>query len=183
MLRKMSVLALAAFSIGSVAAADLTVKPLQRLDTAELSGYSMLVRKDESVLARVDTGEGTSEQRVWWLVFNNPDACASRPCTVRDIYRKDTRADLIPADEEQRSKSAQGDICLKAGSGNRSMMPRFGMPASGLADIGVAEVQLIVAEGGREIESWIRRMSSDTQAGCAAGSCGDLMIAVHAPAS
>lgn len=184
MLRKLSLLIIASWGLTTVSGAtEMTVKPLKRLDTAQLGGYSMLVRKDQSVLARIDNGQVNSDQRVWWLVFNNPEACASRPCAVRDIYRKETRADLIPADEEQRAASATGDMCLQAGTTQKSLMPRFGMPASGLVDTASAEVQLIVGDAANDMESWIRRMSSSVMAGCDGGNCTELLVAIHTPAS
>ncbi len=182
MLRKLIILAPLALGLASIcSAADTTVKPLTRVDDQRLAGYSMLVRKESSILARVDTGRPTSGEQVWWLVFNNPEACATRPCSVQDIYSKDTRADLIPADQEQRGRSHSGNICLTAGERSKSLMPRFGMPANGLIDAGAAEVQLLVGEAAREMESWVRRMSSDSMSDCASGSCGPVMIAVHTP--
>lgn len=184
MLRKLSLLFITSWGLATASnAAETTVTPLKRLDTAQLGGYSMLVRKDQSMLARIDDGQVRSNQKVWWLVFNNPEACASSPCSVRDIYRKETRADLIPADEEQRAASATGDMCLQAGASHKSLMPRFGMPASGLVDTANAEVQLIVSDAASDMESWVRRMSSDVMAGCDSGSCTELLVAVHTPAS
>lgn len=184
MMRKLILLAITALGLATTGgAAEMTVKQLRHLDTQQLGGYSMLVRKDQSMLARVDSGQGSGEQQVWWLVFNNPDACASRPCSISDIYRKETLADLIAADEEQRTSSATGDMCLKAGAARRSLMPRFGMPANGVVDIATAEVQLLVADSANDMESWIRRMSSDNHAGCGAGNCAKMLVAVHAPSS
>lgn len=182
MLRKLILLAPLALGLASVcSAADTTVTPLTRVDDQRPGGYSMLVRKESSILARVDTGSPLKGEQVWWLVFNNPEACSTRPCSLRDIYRKDTRADLIPADEEQRARSAAGNMCLTAGAASESLMPRFGMPANGLIDANTAEVQLLVAEAARQVEAWVRRMSSDSLSDCAGGSCGKVMIAVHTP--
>ncbi len=184
MLRILIMLTATGLGMSSVCgAADMTVQPLKRVDDASTAGYSMLVRKDQSILARVATGGSAVDEQVWWLVFNNPEACASRPCTVKDIYRSDTRADLIPVDQEQRHASATGDICLPAGKGDRSLMPRFGLPASGLVNASEAEVQLVVAAAANEFESWVRRMGSDFYADCKGSGCNPVMIAVHTPRS
>lgn len=162
-------------------AADTTVKPLVSYDASRAAGYTLLVRKDDSVLARVESESSPDSEQVWWLVFNNPSECASRPCTVKDIYRKETRADLIPVDPEQRASSAAGDMCLKAGYRSGSLMPRFGMSSSGLVDVAEAEVQLLVANAGEHMESWVRRASSDVMQGCI--DCNQVKVAVHAPRS
>ncbi len=165
--------------ISIAAAGDMTVKPLVSFDAAMPAGYTMLVRKDNSILARVDSANPGRDEQVWWLVFNNPDACAARPCTLQDIYRKDALADLIPVDVEQRARSKAGDMCLQTGQQANSLMPRFGMPANGLTDISAAEVQLLVAGANEHMESWVRRASSDLMRDCS--TCNKVKVAIHAP--
>ncbi|NNF50798.1 MAG: hypothetical protein HKN59_00020 [Gammaproteobacteria bacterium] len=160
-------------------AADTTVKPLVSFDASRAAGYTLLVRKESSILARVESEASRNDEQVWWLVFNNPSECASSPCSLQDIYRKETRADLIPVDHEQRIRSKAGDMCLTAGSQAGSLMPRFGMSSSGLVDVAKAEVQLLVADAGEHMESWVRRASSDVMQGCA--SCNQVKVAVHTP--
>lgn len=181
MLRTIMTSVVGLFGLVSLCAADTTVIPLVSFDAATPSGYTMLVRKERSILARVETNAAREQQQVWWLVFNNPEACADRPCKVQDIYRKETRADLIPVDEDQRARSAAGDMCLQTGPHSNSLMPRFGMPASGLVDVSTAEVQLLVASASEHMESWVRRATSDLMRSCA--ECNQVKVAIHTPRS
>lgn len=182
MLRAKIILFMGCIGLTSMcAAADTTVQALVSVDAAVQSGYTMLVRKENSILARVDSGSPRSDEQVWWLVFNNPEACAARPCSLDDIYRRETRADLIPADEKQRAHSETGDMCLQAGQGSRSLMPRFGMPANGLTDVASAEIQLLVAGVDEHMEAWVRRATSDLMRSCAGASCDSIKVAVHTP--
>ena len=57
-------LALFSFTSG----AETTVQPLRNVDSLEASGYSMLVRKEDSLLTRVESSQPASEREIWWLV-------------------------------------------------------------------------------------------------------------------
>ncbi len=175
-------LAVTALGLSSLAdAADMTVQPLKSLETSQAEGYSMLVRKETSLLTRIQTRLEVNQREVWWLVFNNPSACAARPCQLQDIYNLDTRADLIRARENEAGADGAGNICLTAGKGGRSLMPDLGLAAAGLAEIRAAEVQVIVTDSVPGLKSLITRRNAGFTSNCAGGECSALLVAVHAP--
>jgi len=164
-------------------AADLTVQPLRNSESSQIEGYSMLVRKDESLLTRIESSLAPTDREVWWLVFNNPSACATRPCKLTDIYRTDTGADLIRARDEAAGKDGSGNICLSMGSGGSSMMPDLGLGAAGLANVHAAEVQVIVTSSSPGLRSLISRRNGGFAGNCGGGQCSALLVAVHVPRS
>lgn len=55
--------------------------------TTELDGAVTLQRSRRGVQARISAGglDPNSAYTVWWVVFNNPQACATAPCAGADL--------------------------------------------------------------------------------------------------
>ncbi|MEO6653736.1 MAG: hypothetical protein ABIP17_13880 [Ilumatobacteraceae bacterium] len=66
-------------------------------DSTTVTGSSTVVRNEAGITARLSTSGLTPGDAVtlWFIVFNNPDACASDPCAVpEDLDNPDTEADF-----------------------------------------------------------------------------------------
>lgn len=60
-------------------------------------GYSKLIRSEAGLTAKVETrGLGKFNAfTLWFVVFNNPDACATDPCTVADLVNPAAEGDFL----------------------------------------------------------------------------------------
>lgn len=170
-------------------------------------GSSTLVREADAMRMQLDTDALSPRETVtaWWVVFNEPDACAG-PCDGDDIFvggdpaapldqAAIARADVVAAYATGQMASADGAVDLRAEilegerEGTREVILGDGAT---LKDAATAEVHLVVRSHGPAIEGQVDDQIGSFGGGCtsllvppdapdAPGECGDVLFAVHLP--
>lgn len=104
---------------------------------------------------------------VWFVVVNNPSACAATPCSGPDIL-------LNPATDSQ---VAYGAGHISGGSGRAGFAGSFRagpidgwLPDGGLWDPMTAEIQLVLNDHGAMLHAYMPEMTHTYRAGCTDGS-------------
>lgn len=106
-------------------------------DSTTIAGSSTLVRTEGGISFTYKTSELPRGQviTVWVVVFNNPENCATNPCTPADVSNPDVNADFL---------YGGGHIIGGSGRGNFGGHLRVGDTAgSGLAEVGGTAVGLL----------------------------------------
>jgi len=124
-----------------------------------------LVRRSDGASFSIQTEQlrAGHAYTVWFVVINNPAACAATPCSGPDIL-------LNPATDSQITYGA-GHI---AGGGGRAGFagsfqagPIDGwLPGGGLWDPMTAQIQLVVNDHGPKLTAYMPGMISSYRAGC-----------------
>lgn len=171
-------------------------------------GTSTVKRGDDSIHMNM-RAEGMAPRdtfTVWWVVFNNPDACSPPGCGSDDIFVDGDSAN--PLDDEQIAAAdivaayATGKVTSPAGKVNMSATVRanesagtreiiFGQGAT-VKDTRNAEVHLVARSHGPAVPGMVHEQIGSFAGGCDVfldppeiaddpGECVDLLFAVHQP--
>jgi hypothetical protein len=145
-------------------------------DATNVVGTSSLVRTNSGVTATYHSGNLPAGQAVtmWFVVFNNPSACAAFPCGLADLL-------LNPAAEGDflvgaghvigGSGTANFGGRLNVGDVSGSAFPEIGMPdrVLGLTDPWNAEVHLLLHSHGPKVPGpTLSQQLSSFTGGCTA---------------
>ena len=100
---------------------------------------------------------------LWFVVLNNPAACAASPCSAPDIL-------LNPATDAQVTYGA-GHVSGRSGNGNFAGSFRVGeidgwLPDGGLHHPRTAEIQLVLNDHGPMLQGFMPGMIQTYRAGC-----------------
>lgn len=130
-----------------------------------------LQRLEDGLMTRTDSLELTPGHVVtlWWVVFNNPDACASSPCGLPDLFVEDVQAACLAADGAivTGAGAASFNDRLGIGEGRDSCLPHFpGGIDYGLQNPRGAEVHLMVHDHGPVQPGLVPVMRSTFAGGC-----------------
>jgi hypothetical protein len=123
-------------------------------DSVTVVGRSALVRNEKGVAATFETSNLPPGRAVtlWFGVFNNPAACATRPCTPADAGNPDVQGDFLWGAGHIVGASGKGAFAgrLAVGDASGSAFIEFGMPqaAVGLLDPWNAEIILLLHSHG-----------------------------------
>lgn len=141
-------------------------------DPVTTVGNSRLVRSPKGISANYQT-EGLypgHAMTLWFIVFNNPAACASRPCQLGDFFNPDAMADFLVGGGAVtgRGRTTVGGH-LRVGDASGSGFPEIGLPslARGLTNPMGADVILALHSHGpkRSGQDLVAQISSYT-GGC-----------------
>jgi hypothetical protein len=156
---------------GAAARADHQTAPVMWHPQTGLSGsvapeaQATLVRRPDGVSfgIRTELLRPNHAYTVWFVVINNPSACAATPCSGPDIV-------LNPATDSQVAYGA-GHV-----SGGRGMAGFAGsfqagaiegwLPDGGLWDPMTAEIQLVLNDHGTMLPAYLPEMTHTYRAGC-----------------
>jgi len=167
-------------------------------DETDTGGNSFLTRTDGMVLAVVEAEELTpgDAYTLWWVVFNNPDACSDPGCGEDDIFAGDD-LNIEGIQEAQIGiGNATGNVAKADGtaefggrlkkndtSGAHDIVFPAGLTGDALLTVSGndAEVHVIVqshgqARGGPQLLNQLTYL----EAGCTP-LCGDVQFSVHKP--
>ena len=179
---------------GSSAPADLTSSPVIAIANGVRTGESRLGRDLNRVGVAVHTNGIPNNQALtlWWVVFNNPQACATAPCNEQDLGNPAVEADILYAAGSVVSGGrASFNATLREGETAGSIAGLFGLPAaSGLHDALTAEVHVVVRSHGPVIPNMLEEQLNSYGGGCsvelapgtmpsAEGECADIQFAIH----
>lgn len=129
---------------------------LQRLET------ELVTRTDSAELApgHVET--------LWWVIFNNPEECATAPCGLGDLFDPAVEAACLAADGA--IAGGNGRVAfqdrLAIGEVRDSCLPHFGGTDHGLIDPWGAEVHLMIHDHGPVQPGLVPEMRSTFAGGC-----------------
>ena len=168
--------------------------------TTDVAGDARLVRTDSGVSYNLRTtgltkGDATS---IWWVIFNNPEACSDGVCMLPDLFNPAVAASV---------QSGGGNVV--GGSGNSTYASHlnvgqitnphpvlhgpdfFNLPNPGLTNPRGAEIHLVVRSHGPVIPGMNHGMFNSFEVGCTPGSsggagdggneCADLQFTVFLP--
>lgn len=133
-------------------------------------GDAWLLRTGHGVSARAaaeDLEPGV--YTVWWVVWNNPEACGADGCTDADFGAPDVDVDIGYA--AGRVVGGDGPTTFAAhlseGEDLAGFPTEFGIASgSGLLDAGSAEIHLVIRSHGEKIPGLVAGMVHTFNAGC-----------------
>jgi hypothetical protein len=122
-------------------------------DAATPVGHSKLVRTDAGVSFTYSTSSLPVGQvvTVWIVVFNNPEHCATSPCSApADVFNPDVNADFLYGGGHVIGGSGAGNFGghLRADDPSGSGLAELGFPAVGLLNPLTAEIHLALHSHG-----------------------------------
>jgi hypothetical protein len=204
----------AVVGIGVTAAAKSNDEP-HRTDVAVAAfadpetpvGTSTLKRRDDRISMTFRTDATTPQEAftIWWVVFNNPEAC-SDPCGADDIF-----VDGDPAGELNEAQIEAADIVAAYATGNVSnrkgrvkftaSLDEYEAPGTreiifgddvALKSASVAEVHLVARSHGPAVAGKVDEQTGSFAGACEVflnppdtaneiGECADELFAVHQP--
>jgi hypothetical protein len=127
-----------------------TISPIYWL--SDEVGTSMLVRSESGVSFTYHTSGLVPGQAVtlWVVVFNNPAACATHPCTFNDMPNPDAEGDFLFGGGHVIGGTGTGNYGghLAVGDVSGSGLAEIGGPALGLLDPFTAEIHLALHSHG-----------------------------------
>jgi hypothetical protein len=119
---------------------------------SDIVGSSQLVRTPAGVSFTYHTSGLVPGQAVtlWVVVFNNPGACATSPCTFADMSNPAAQGDFLYGAGHVIGGSGRGNFGghLAAGDISGSGLAEVGGSALGLIDPSTAEIQLALHSHG-----------------------------------
>ena len=138
---------------------------------------------------------------VWWIVFNNPEACADG-CDVNDLKDPEVNATVIWATGDAIARFGTGTGRISAGQFTAHLnvgetpFPTdggFGLPGDedGLLSAFSSEIHVVLRSHGPAIRGKVNKQITTFDGGCEEdvapktpirkGECADIQFAIHAP--
>jgi hypothetical protein len=157
---------------GSVAArADHQTVPMVWHPQTGLSGsvdpdaQATLVRRPDGVSFSIRTRQLRPHHAytVWFVVVNNPEACAARPCSGQDI--------VLNLDTDAQVTYGAGHVSGGSGTGGFAGSFQAGpiegwLPNDDPWDPMTAEIQLVINDHGAKLPAFMPEMTHTYRAGC-----------------
>ena len=164
-------------------------------DFETVTGISRLGRTEEGVGLSLKTSQIPAGQAItiWFVVFNNPEACGTSPCGEADLFVPEVEADILyGAGNVMRPTGATSFTGnLRVGDTTGSIADVFALPAaSGLQDAMNAEIHYVVRSHGPAVPGLVKEQTTTFDGGCevdlpagempdAIGECADVQFAIH----
>lgn len=166
-------------------------------------GASSLVRRSDGVSFNVRTTqlEPGTVTTLWVVAFNQPEACATTPCTQPDLFNPATEADVMYAAGHVIGASGRASFAgsRQVGDASGSIFAPLGLAAPGLSDVPNAEIHFVVRSHGPTIPALVSNMTHSFNGGCqplgapfptplppeygvpGPNTCVDVQFAIHQP--
>lgn len=178
------------------------------------AGSATIVRNDSGVSGTLSTSMSNNvadahglTATVWIVVFNDPGACATSPCTEVDLFNAAVMPDVLygAGNVVGGSESANFGFHRQAGDNSGSIADLFGMPTDngepfGLIDPRGAEIHYVVRTHGPKNPMYMPAQIQSYGGGCVAnapfgfpvpadpndlylaeGECQDVQFAINTP--
>jgi len=156
---------------GVAASADRQAAPMMWHPQTGLSGpvsadaWATLVRRPDGVSfsIRTDTLRPHHAYTVWFVVINNPSACAATPCSGPDI--------VLNPDTDSQVTYGAGHISGGSGRGGFAGSFQAGaidgwLPDGGMWDPMTVQIQLVLNDHGPKLTAYMPEMTHTYRAGC-----------------
>lgn len=158
-------------------------------------GESRLLRTNDGVsINLVTTVEPDHAHTVWWVVFNNPNACTDS-CGLDDLARPAVNATVMWATGDVSDRHGAIDLTAHLNEGELPLEP-FGLPGDddGLVNADKAEIHAVVRSHGPVLKDQLSEQITSFGGGCEEdvglllppeipnnpGECADIQFAIHA---
>ena len=143
---------------------------------------SMLARTRGGVFMTLNTSglEAGTAATAWWVIFNNPRACATRPCSVADLPNPAVQSSLINA----AGRLIGADGAASYGDFIAVGDTTGGWTGPGLLDAFKAEIHLVTRTHGPAIlfdPIVLGQQLSMFNGGCPPNTCLNLQVSIHRP--
>lgn len=163
-------------------------------------GDSTLIRAERGITAKLATsGLEPGPHTMWWVVWNNPEACGEDGCNDADLGDPEIDVDIGFAAGVVAGESGTATLTahLQEARPLHGFPTEFGITSgSGLISAETAEIHLVVRSHGPRIPGLVGEMTRTFHAGCdysvfggliekgsygraGPNSCTDLQFAVH----
>lgn len=139
-----------------------------------------LVRTDSGAAFNLRTSglEKGHAVSIWWVIFNNPDACAGDPCQVFDLFNPAVNAAVQAGGGHVIGGSGEASFAGHLNEGQiTNEHPAF-IGGPGLVDARGAEIHLVVRSHGPVIPGLNHEMFTSFEVGCDVNDCEDLQFAL-----
>ena len=121
----------------------------------------------------------------WWVIFNNPEKCATQPCALSDLFVEKVKGCVWHATGSV-SNASNGEVILVASL--YKMLPSAAanlclIGSQGLQNASGAEIHLIVRSHGARLDDpdqFVAQVAT-FNGGCSVNLCEDVQFAVHLP--
>lgn len=143
-------------------------------------GDARLARTDTGVSYNLRTtglekGHATS---IWWVIFNNPEHCATTPCTVSDLFVPDVDPAVMAGGGNMVGASGNSAYAGHLNEGQITNEHPLLQNGPGLVDARGAEIHLVVRSHGPVIPGLNHAMFNSFEVGCDVNDCADVQFAV-----
>lgn len=166
------------------AGSQITVSPVVWIWGEPTDGTSRLVRRDSGLSASYHAVDLPPGQAVtmWFIVFNNPMACATSPCSAADLFENDPEgpaADFHWGGGTLVGGSGKANLGghLAVGDASGSGLMEIGFPEflSPLTDPWNAEVHLVIhSHGPKQTGTDLKSQLNSFTGGCYLGVLGNV---------
>ncbi len=159
------------------------------------SGTSTLKRDADGVTATFEASDlPEGAYTLWWVVWNNPSACAGIPCLEPDLFNSATNVDLGYATGAVVGTDGKCNMSVRLDK--TELLAGFPLElgiasGNGLIDPLTAEVHLVLRSHGEVVENLEEEMIRTFNAGCVGmapqwgtpgpNECFDIQFAIHQP--
>jgi hypothetical protein len=143
---------------------------------------SLLARSREGVFMELHTSglAAGSVVTAWWVVFNNPEECATSPCSVADLPNPAVQSSLV---------NAAGRVVGADGAASYGDFLAVGdttgaFTGPGLLDPFKAEIHLVTRTHGPALTAdpaALAQQLSTFNGGCPPNTCANLQVSIHQP--
>lgn len=163
---------------------QMTIRPVLRFADRSVipATGTQLVRTREGVFATVHTSELSQGAAVtfWWVFFNNPKQCATRPCTPADLMNPAVEGSIVNGG----GKIIGADEAATFG-GYRKVGDQTGIfIGPGLLEPMRGEIHLVMRTHGPAIlddPAVLREQLSLFNGGCPPNECANIQASIHEP--
>jgi hypothetical protein len=145
--------------------APVMTHPSQGPVTQVPEARAVLVSRDGGIRIRLKTQNlvPRNAYTIWWVLFNEPENCLTRPCTAADVL---TRADAVKGDigfaTGRFFNTAEGTFTAQLAKGPLA----GGWYGHGLSNPRGAEVHLVIHDHGPRLPELARNMITTFRGGC-----------------
>lgn len=187
---------LATTSVATAEPASISTEPVIDFATGGAVGVSQLVRNDNGITMnyRASGLEPGTVATIWWVIFNNPDECATTPCGEADLANPDVDASVFFAAGHVIGGSGRANYGAGLPQDRLTVDPdpdanQLIVGDGILKDARGAEVHLVLRTHGPKIPHLVHQMVQTFDAGCTTAppalqgpnTCENLQASAHLP--
>ena len=166
----------------------ITFSPVETFSTHTVipATGTMLIRNRDDVFASMNTTGLTPGTAVtlWWVFFNNPHNCATRPCTPADLANPAVQGSIASAGGKIVGADGTASFgAYRTTNDKTGVFPGMGT-GEGLLDALRAEIHLVVRNHGPALINdpvMLNQQLSLFNGGCPPNTCANVQASAHRP--
>jgi len=165
-----------------------SVRPILNISDLSVVPFTgtMLVRTRDDVFATINTSglEPGAAVTAWWVFFNNPHNCATRPCAPDDLGNPAVAGSVANAGGKIVGADGTASYgAFRAAGDLTGVVAGFGT-AQGLLNPLKAEIFLVTRTHGAALlgdPAMLSQQLNTYNGGCPPNTCADLQVSIHQP--